>query len=96
MKTLDLKKVVESAEYHKDKLGNLQIAVYVAVGGGLLGRLTAEQPADFYIDTRAGRPPYPKRAIYQAVKVLAGLAKANGLDPHHMPPMPSFHGAGLF
>jgi len=93
---LDFDKVAESRKYGKEQIGALQVAVYVAVGGGVLGRSAAEQPADFYIDDRCGRLPYCRRAIMQAVSVLAVLAKAGGYDPHHMPPMPDFHACGIF
>jgi len=79
-----------------ETIGPLQVAVYVMAGGGIIGRLAAEQPADFYVDSRVGRRPYPMGALCQAVKVLAALAEVHGLDPHHMPPMPRFHGCGIF
>jgi len=74
----------------------LQVAVYVMCGGGLLGHFAAEQPADFYIDDRVGRLPYPRKEIYQAVSVLKTLAEAHCLDPHKMPELPSFHACGIF
>jgi hypothetical protein len=77
-------------------IGAHQVAVYVMCGGGMLGRFAAEQPADFYIDTRVGRLPYGSRAIEQAVEVLQVIAEAHGLDPHNMPAMPHFHASGVF
>ena len=75
----------------KNAIGYLQIIVCVMCGGGLLGRLAAEQPADFYIDSRVGRLPFSKRDIRKTVEALAALALGQGLDPHHMPPIPGFH-----
>jgi len=78
------------------EVGPLQIAVYVMAGGGFLGRFAAEQPADFYIDDRCGRLPYGRKDIAQAVETLKTIAEAQGLDPHHLPAMPDFHGCGVF
>jgi len=74
----------------------MQVAVYVMCEDGMLGRLAACQPADFYIDKRVGRLPYPKRIIEQAVKVLAIIAEAKGLNAHNLPDMPMFHNCGIF
>ena len=93
---LDQEKIAQDAERWKDSIGNLQIVVYVMCGGGMIGRSAAEQPANFYIDTRVSARPYPTKAIYQAVETLVTLAKANGLDPYNMPPMPDFHSCGVF
>ena len=79
-----------------DAIERHQVAVYVMCGGGFLGRFAAEQPADFYIDGRVSGLPYGKRAIEQAVKTLATIAKAAGFDPHHMPQMGTFHNCGIF
>ena len=101
MLKLDMSAVVKSAEGKTlielgDELAALQVAVYVMCGGGLLGRFAAEQPADFYIDDRCGKLPYPKRAIYQTVCVLEALAKAAGKDPRNLGPRPHFHCCGVF
>jgi len=94
---VDMAKVAELVEYGKgERLQAHQAAVFVMCGGGMLGHLAAEQPADFYIDDRCGRLPYGKREILQAVAVLAVLAKAAGLDPHHLPDCPRFHNCGIF
>lgn len=84
--------------YWKDKasIGAVQLAVYVMAGGGMLGRFAAEQPADFYIDDRVSKRPYPKRAIYRAVAVLTRMAQVAGLDPHQMPAMPRLHNLTIF
>jgi len=66
-------------------LETLQVEIYVMCGGGMLGHFGATQPADFYIDSRVGRLPYPKRVIYQAVEMLKALAIKLGKDPHNLP-----------
>lgn len=96
MKKLDMEIVKTNANYWKKKdIPAMQIAVYVMCGGGMLGRMAAEQPADFYIDDRVGRLPYPKREIEQAVQVLATIAKAKRMDTHNMT-MPRIHNLGVF
>lgn len=100
MRELDQKKVAECTAWYRwgegEKLKAHQAAVCVMCGGGFLGRFAAEQPADFYIDGRVGRLPYPKKAIEQAVETLATVAEEAGLDAHHLPKMPSFHNCGVF
>jgi len=101
MPKLDMSQVVKSAQDKPltelgDELAALQVAVYVMCGGGMLGAMAAEQPADFYIDSRCGRLPYPRREIMQAVECLATLAKAAGKDPHRLPQAPHFHCCGVF
>jgi len=78
------------------ELENLQVAVYVAAGGGMIGRMYAEQPADAYVDTRAGRRPYPMGTLENMVLVMVVLAKLLKLDPHALPLMPQFHNCGTF
>lgn len=82
--------------HQRDALKAHQVAVYVMCGGGFLGRFAATQPANFYIDPRAGRLPYPRREIEQAVACLAADAEAAGLDPHRLPEFPHFHNCGRF
>ena len=96
MKTLDLKQVQASDYDWSDSIPAMQTAVYVMAGGGMLGRMAAEQPADFYIDGRIGQLPYKRREILQAVNVLVVLATKYGFDPHHMPKMQDFHNLGIF
>lgn len=96
MKTLDLERVANNATSWKDSIPTMQTAVYVMVGGGMLGRFAAEQPADFYIDNRVGRLPYSRKEVSQAVSILALIAEKNGLNPHDLPPMPSLHNLGIF
>ena len=74
----------------------MQTAVFVMCGGGHLGKFAAEQPAKFYIDDRVSKLPYPKRSIYQAVETLVTIARANSLNPEHLPEMPRFHNMGIF
>lgn len=81
---------------HPDCLGPQQVMVYVMAGGGFVGRLAAEQPADFYVDDRASRRPYPLGSLYQAVNVLQAMAEALGLNPHNLPAMPNIHASGIF
>ncbi len=95
MLKLDQAKVAESG-WKAETVPTMQTAVYVMCGGGFLGRFAAEQPADFYIDDRVGKLPYPRKEIYQAVETLATIAKANGLDAKHLPEMPRFHNMGIF
>ena len=100
MHKLDMEAVTKNLEgthwTEPERIGTLQAAVYVMVGGGMLGRFAAEQPADFYIDARVGRLPYGRREIRQAVAVLAAIAAKAGLDPHHLPQTPDFHNCGVF
>jgi len=74
----------------------MQVAIYVAAGGGMIGRLFAEQPADAYVDDRASRRPYTLKALGNMRIALIAYAAVLGLDPHRMPPMPDFHSAGVF
>lgn len=104
--TVKLMSAEEIAEQYKAKdwknkkgrqaIRDLQIVVYVMVGGGLLGRSAAEQPKGFYIDARIPKRPYPYKAVYQAVRVLARLAEINGMDPNKLPEMSNFPGCGVF
>ena len=96
MKTLCLTKVAESAEYWKNSIPTMQTAVFVMAGGGMLGRLAAEQPADFYVDDRTGRLPYTRKELTQAVAILCLIAEKNGPDSHKLPAMPDFHDLGIF
>ena len=57
-----------------------EVAVYTMIGGGLLGAFAVDQPADFYIDSRVGRFPYPKKAILQAVEILALAHQVAGVE----------------
>ena len=96
MKTLDMERVKEQSGFSGiEHLRLLQVAVYVMCGGGFLGKLASEQPADFYIDDRVGRLPYSKSAITQAVEVLRVHAEKEGLDTHNLAGV-GFHTCGTF
>lgn len=80
-----------------ERLKAQQIAVYVMIGGGFLGRFAAEQPADFYIDSRVGRLHYGQRVIYQAVEILKILAEECGFNGRSdMPKMMDLHCSGIW
>ena len=100
MNTISINPELVSSELlTKEAIERAQVAVYVMVGGGIIGRFAAESPAEFYVDDRAttrypkGR--YPKGQVVRAVKYLVALAEASGLDPKNMP-MPRFHNLGVF
>lgn len=64
IRKLDSERLIEAFNDHKEwKIENLQIAIYVACGGGIIGRMYAERPASAYIDMRVGRLPYGITAI---------------------------------
>ena len=79
-----------------ERLRTQQVLVYVMCGGGFIGRSHAEQPKGAYLDDRASKRPYSRRAINQATKVLAAMAEIAGLDPSHLPEMPDIHNSGVF
>ena len=87
-----------SLECNKGKweIGTLQVVAYVAAGGGLIGRMYAQQPADAYIDSRAARVPYGLKALENIRKTLVAMAEVEGLNPRDLPPMPDFHSCGVF
>lgn len=95
MKHLNQERIAESG-WGGETIPPMQVTVYVMCGGGFLGRFAAEQPMDFYIDDRVGCLPYSREEIYQAVETLKTIAAANGIDPHRLPAMPSFHNMGIF
>ena len=93
---LDMDKVKNSNFSGIEHVRRLQIVVFLMCGGGLLGHLATTQPADFYIDARAGKLPYKKREIEQAVSVLTGFAEKQGLNPHELTFDAHFHNCGIF
>ena len=95
MRCLNQEKVAQSG-WGVESIPPMQTAVYVMCGGGFLGRFAAEQPMDFYIDDRVGCLPYSREEIYQAVETLKTIVIANGMDPHRLLTMPSFHNMGIF
>ena len=99
MKTkLDMDRVRASFKGKKRhwKIGTLQTVVYVAAGGGMIGRMYAEQPADAYRDARAGRASYGAKDLENMRLMLVAMAEAYGLDPHNLPRVPDFHNCGVF
>jgi hypothetical protein len=74
-----------SPEKAKELVPQLQHTIKVMLGGGFLASAGANQPADFYIDSRVGRLRYPKRNIIGTVRMLAELAKRAGINPHAIP-----------
>ena len=78
------------------EMKSLQVAVYVMIGGRMLGQFAAEQPEDFYIDSRVGKLKYNKRSILQAVQVLAIYAKVLEFTKQTMPKMQRFHNCGVW
>jgi len=95
MRRLNQEKVAQSG-WGAESIPSMQVAVYVMCSGGFLGRFAAEQPMDFYIDDRVGELPYSKEKICQAVETLKTIAIANGMNPHRLPAVPSFHNMGIF
>ena len=75
---------------------HLQTAIFVAAGGGMIGRMYAEQPADAYRDSRAGHGRYPAGAVANMQQVLCIAAAVAGLDPHHLPRQVQWHNCGVF
>ena len=67
----------------------LQIMLCTMLGGGSLGRLAAEQPAAFRILPGTERLPYSRREITRVQGALIERARAYGLDPDALPPVPT-------
>ena len=88
---IDHKIGIDSLPPTMQDINDLQIRIYTMIGGGMLGEFAMTQPADFYIDLRVGRLPYPNRRIYHAVEILHGLALYLGLDASHLK-KPEFRG----
>jgi hypothetical protein len=94
----------EDAEKFKQRIGLQQVALYVMVGGGMIGRSYVEQPQGAYVDARVGKRPYSMKEIAQAQRLLIIMAEVAGFDPQgfgsegkpNLPSMPNFHGAGVF
>ncbi len=92
---LDINQVQESDLFYEMELGTLQVAIYVACGGGWIGRLYAEQPKEASIDARVGKLPYSRKEIENMRQVLVAIAEQRGLDPNRLPMMPKFHKCGV-
>ncbi len=96
MTKLDVQAIRENAPAWKDAIPAMQTAVWVMCGGGYLGDFAAQQPADFYIDSRVRKLPYKFVEVERAVKILAIIAEVNGLDARNLPKKPSVHNLGVF
>ena len=73
----------------------LQVAVYVMAGGGMLGSSAAQQPSGFYVDSRCSKRPYATRKIKQATDVLHLYAEVLELkEPLEFRTL--FHHCGVF
>lgn len=99
MTKLDFGEVKKGLEFHgKKELAEMvksqQVLVYTMCGGGYLGNMAATQPKIFYIDDRVCRLPYPRRKIYQAVKVLCTMLEVSGGEKSLQ--FPKFHASGIF
>lgn len=94
---LDNQLIAEAIQRHPEwDIGILQVVAYVAAGGGMIGRMYAEQPADAYVDIRVSRRPYSLTALENIRKTLCVMAVEKNLDPHRLPPMPDFYNCGVF
>lgn len=90
-------KKISTSGWTIESIPAMQVAVFVMCGGGMVGRSAAESPEGFYIDDRVTvRMPYSQKKIYKAVKTLAAIATANGLNPRKLPQMPNFHNMEVF
>jgi len=94
---IDIDQVKESIKWHPQwTLGTLQTIMFVASGGGFIGKSFAERPTIAYRDTRAGRAPYKAKEIENIRLTLIAFAEAKGYNPNDLPPMPDFHNCGVF
>lgn len=67
----------------------LQMVIFVMIGGGMLGESAARQPENFDFDDRTS-PIYPKKSILQVVEIILIYAKVLNLNPNRLDPMPQF------
>lgn len=72
----------------------LQIAIYVAAGGGTLGAFLATDPKNACIDMRVRKLPYPRRDIMKMIAVLGIYAELLHVDKFDN--VPFFHAHGVF
>jgi hypothetical protein len=91
-----LERVNDNPEGALQELKALQATVYTMCGGGFIGDSAKNAPRSFYIDDRCSGFPYPKRAILQAVQVLAFYAEGLGLEDWKLPSVAHFHNCGVF
>lgn len=92
----EVRRVMAETPDSRWSVGTLQVVLYVAVGGGRIGKLFAENPEEAYIDSRVGRRPYSRKEIENIRQCLVELAIARGLNPRALPPMPDFHNCGVW
>ena len=78
------------------KIETMQVAIYVAAGGGMIGRMYAEQPKSAYRDLRCGPPPYKMKDVENMQKTLIVMAEELGIDPDNLPKMPAFPNCNVF
>jgi hypothetical protein len=93
---LDIHQVQASDLFYEMELGNLQVAIYMACGGGWLGNIYAHSPGIATIDSSYGRLPYKRKEIEKMRLVLVAKAKHLNLDPNSLPKMPKLHNCGVF
>lgn len=91
----DFKNIHESLRPTKETLKLQQVMLYTMCGGGMLGRSAMCQPADFYIDLRVGRLPFPHKDIFMAVEMIKAICDYLGENPHKLPE-PQFFGSWVF
>ena len=98
VRKLDIEQVKTALEsgFADADIGALQVAIYVACGGGWIGKFHAERPKTAYIDARVCKLPYSRKEIENMRKVLIAMAEQRGLDPNSLPNMPNFHSCGVF
>lgn len=98
VRKLDMDQVKYALEscFSDADIGVMQVAIYVACGGGLIGRLYAEQPKEAYIGICARKLPYSRKEIENMRQVLVAMAEQRGLDPNNLPKIPKFHSCGIF
>ena len=74
-----------------------ETAIFRMCGGGLLGASAVDQPSSFYIDSRVGRLPYGRRAIEQAVGILARAREIAGIpEPYEKGGYKNLVNLGIF
>lgn len=93
---LDIHHVQESALFYEMELGTLQVAIYMACGGGWLGNIYAHHPGVATIDSSDGSLPYKRKEIEKMRLVLVAKAKHLNIDPNSLPKMPKLHSCGAF
>lgn len=90
------RKHLSNGGYQHWKIETLQVAIYVAAGGGMIGRMYAEQPKIAYRDIRCGPAPYKARDLENMRKTLCVMADGLGLEPDNLPKTPDFPSCNVF